>query len=191
MVAPVGAPSQISSSRYPTIRGSEASHARTPNDRLIWNLNPDFNAMQLQTIMESIQCMVPECSSLIALAQQGAELAGQVIAVERSVGNHLGDPSVGNRSDDRAKHARSEAASSASGNRRVANNDACRWITQNHRQRKYGRDRDDLRNFIDNRRHLKARSSTPPREGRISCSGPNTQAVRPVGQVQAWTDRQI
>jgi hypothetical protein len=82
--------------------------------------------MRLQTIMESIQRMVPECSSLIALAQQGAELAGQVIAVERSVGNHLGDPSVGNRSDDRAKHARSEAASSASGNRRVANNDVCR-----------------------------------------------------------------
>jgi hypothetical protein len=33
---------------------------------------------------------------------------------------------------------------------------------QNHRQWKYGHDRDDLCNVIDYRRHLKARSSTPP-----------------------------
>jgi hypothetical protein len=39
--------------------------------------------------------MVPEGSPLIALAQQGAQVAGQVTATERSVGNHQGEPSVG------------------------------------------------------------------------------------------------
>jgi hypothetical protein len=32
----------------------EASDARTPHDRLAQNLNPDFNVVQLQIIMESI-----------------------------------------------------------------------------------------------------------------------------------------
>jgi hypothetical protein len=54
MVALTGAPSQNSSSRYPTIGRTEVSDARTPTDRLARNLNPDFNAMRLQTIMESI-----------------------------------------------------------------------------------------------------------------------------------------
>jgi hypothetical protein len=53
-VAPAEEPSQNSSSRYPTIGISEASDARTLNDRMIQNMNLDFNAICLQTIMESI-----------------------------------------------------------------------------------------------------------------------------------------
>jgi hypothetical protein len=68
MVAPGGAPSQNSSSRYPTIRRLEASDARTPNDGMIWNLNLDFNTVWLQTIMELIQYMTPEDSPLVSLA---------------------------------------------------------------------------------------------------------------------------
>jgi hypothetical protein len=51
MVAPVGAPSCNSSSRYSTIGRSEASNARTPNDGIIQNLNSDFNVVWLQTII--------------------------------------------------------------------------------------------------------------------------------------------
>jgi hypothetical protein len=69
MVALNGDPSHNSSSRYPTIERSEASDVQTPNDGMIQNLNPDFNAIRLQTIMESIQRMAPEGSPLIALAQ--------------------------------------------------------------------------------------------------------------------------
>jgi hypothetical protein len=47
MVASAGAPSQNSSSRYPTIGRSEVSDARMPNDGMIRNLNPDFDAIQL------------------------------------------------------------------------------------------------------------------------------------------------
>jgi hypothetical protein len=47
---------------------------------MIRNLNLDFNAMWLQTIMESIQCMAPECSPLVALAQQGTEAVNLVVA---------------------------------------------------------------------------------------------------------------
>jgi hypothetical protein len=93
MVAPVRAPSQNSSSKYPTIRGSEASDAQTPSNILVQNLNPEFNVVRLQTIMESIQHMAPEGSPLVALAHQGAETVGQVIAVEQSVGNRWGDGS--------------------------------------------------------------------------------------------------
>jgi hypothetical protein len=78
MVAPD--PSGNSSSRYPTIRRSEASNGQTPDDGMIQNLNLDFNAMQLQTIMESIQRMALEGSPLVALAQQGDEVANFVIA---------------------------------------------------------------------------------------------------------------
>jgi hypothetical protein len=80
MVASAGAPSHNSSSRYPTIRRSEAPDAWMSNDGMIYNLNPDFNAVHLQTIMEIIQRMPPEGSSLIALAQQGDEAANYVIA---------------------------------------------------------------------------------------------------------------
>jgi hypothetical protein len=124
MVGPARANSQNSSSRYATIWGSDASDARTPSNRVIQNLNPKFNVVKFQTIMESIQQMVPHDSPLVTLAQQGAEVVGNIIAMEHSARNHQGEPSVGNRSADRAKRARSEEASSASGNRRLADNDA-------------------------------------------------------------------
>jgi hypothetical protein len=47
---------------------------------MIPNLNPDFYTIQLKTIMESIQRMTPEGSPLVALAQQGAEVANFVVA---------------------------------------------------------------------------------------------------------------
>jgi hypothetical protein len=81
MVAPARGPSQNNSSRYPTIERSEASDTQMPNDGMIWNLNPDFNVIRLQTIMESIQRMAPEGSPLVSLAQQGAEVTLK--------GNHL------------------------------------------------------------------------------------------------------
>jgi hypothetical protein len=126
MAASNGDPSHNSSSRYPTIGRSEASDVRTLNDGMIRNLNPDFNAIQLQTIIESIQWMSFEGSLLIALAQQEVEVANVVVA-QRSAGNPRGEPSVSNRSDDREKRARSEATSSASGNHRLADNDT-RWL---------------------------------------------------------------
>jgi hypothetical protein len=58
MVGPVRAASHNSSSRYPTIRGSEASDTRTPSNRIVQNLNLDFNSVRFQTIMESLQLMV-------------------------------------------------------------------------------------------------------------------------------------
>jgi hypothetical protein len=39
---------------------------------MIRNLNPEFNVVRLQTIMETIQRMTPEGSPLMALAHQGA-----------------------------------------------------------------------------------------------------------------------
>jgi hypothetical protein len=131
MVAPVGGPSHNNSSRYPTIGRSEASDARTSNDGMIRNLNPNFNAIQLQTIMESIQWMAPEGSPLVALAQQGAEAVNFVIT-QRSADNPRGELFVGNRSNDQAKRARSEEVASASGNHHLADNNSCRWITQNY-----------------------------------------------------------
>jgi hypothetical protein len=61
------------------------------------------------------------------------------------------------------KRARSEAASSTSGNRRLANNDARRRITQNHQMRECGRDCEDIRNIIDDQMRLRVRSPTPTR----------------------------
>jgi hypothetical protein len=60
MVAPTGDPSHNNSSRYLTIGRSEASDARTRNNGMIQNLNLDFNVVQLQTIMDSIQRMAPK-----------------------------------------------------------------------------------------------------------------------------------
>jgi hypothetical protein len=56
-------------SGYPTIRRSEASDTRTPSTGLIQNLNPDFNAVRVQAIMETIQRMAPDGSPLALLAQ--------------------------------------------------------------------------------------------------------------------------
>jgi hypothetical protein len=113
--------------------------------------------------MKSIQCMAPKGSPLVALAQQGVEAANYIIA-ERSVDNTRREPSVGNRSNDRVRRARSEAGSLTSGNCRLADNDVWRWITQNHELRESGHDRDDLRNIIKDQRRLRARSPTPPRQ---------------------------
>jgi hypothetical protein len=71
MVAPNEDQPRHSSSGYPTIGRSETSDARTPSTGLIRNLNPDFNAVRVQAIMETIQRMAPDGSPLALLAQQG------------------------------------------------------------------------------------------------------------------------
>jgi hypothetical protein len=99
-----------------------------------------------------------------------------VVVAQRSASNPRGEPSVDNRSNDRGKRARSEAASSASGNRRLADNDARQWITQNLYLREFGRDREYLYNIIDDRRRLRAGSPTTPRRS-------PTRDVTPSGRV--------
>jgi hypothetical protein len=54
MVAPNGDPSHNNYNRYPTIGRLKASNAQLPDDGTIQNLNPDFNVIRIQTIMESI-----------------------------------------------------------------------------------------------------------------------------------------
>jgi hypothetical protein len=68
MVALNGDRSHNNSSRYLTIGRLEASNARTPRAGLVQNLNPDFNAMRVQAIMENIQWMTPDGSPLAILA---------------------------------------------------------------------------------------------------------------------------
>jgi hypothetical protein len=50
--------------------------------------------------MESIQWMVPLNSPLIALAQQGVEVVGHIVAAAPTTENHRGEPSGGNQSND-------------------------------------------------------------------------------------------
>jgi hypothetical protein len=69
MVAPNGDQSRNSSSGYPTIGRSETSDAHTPSAGLVRNLNPDFNAIQVQAIMETIQRMAPNDPPLALMAQ--------------------------------------------------------------------------------------------------------------------------
>jgi hypothetical protein len=157
MVAPNEDQPRHSSSGYPTIGRSEASDSQTPSTGLIRNLNPDFNVVRVQAIIETIQRMAPDGSPLALLAQQGAEAANLVV---RAVVPRR-EPSGGH--NDRARRARSEVASSFSPNRRLAGNDAQRRITQNRNVRKYDRDRDDLRNVIEDRRRFQDRTSSPPR----------------------------
>jgi hypothetical protein len=57
MVAPNGDWSCNRSSGYLTIERSEASDAQTSSTGLVRNLNPDFNAVRVQAIMETIQRM--------------------------------------------------------------------------------------------------------------------------------------
>jgi hypothetical protein len=85
MVAPDGDRARNSSSGYPTIGRSEVIDAQTPSARLIQNLNPDFNAVQVQAIIKTIQRMSPDGSPLALLAQQGAEAVNLVVA-EKSAG---------------------------------------------------------------------------------------------------------
>jgi hypothetical protein len=54
---------------------------------MVQDLNPDFNTVRLQTIMELIQHMAPEGSPMVALAQLGVEAANHVIAAERLADN--------------------------------------------------------------------------------------------------------
>jgi hypothetical protein len=102
MVAPDGDQARNSSSGYPTIGRSEATDAQTPSAGLARNLNPDFNVVRVQAIMETIQRMAPDGSPLALLAQQGAEAANLVVA-EKSVGVPRGELSVG--CNDRARGA--------------------------------------------------------------------------------------
>jgi hypothetical protein len=71
--------------------------------------------------METIQRMTPDDSLFIVLAQQGAEAANLVVT-KKSAGVSSWEPSVSD--NDRARRARSEAASSASPNRRLSEHDA-------------------------------------------------------------------
>jgi hypothetical protein len=80
MVAPDGDRTRNSSSGYPTIGRSEATDAQTPSAGLVQNLNPDFNVVRAQAIMETIQRMTPDDSPLALLAQQGAEAANLMVA---------------------------------------------------------------------------------------------------------------
>jgi hypothetical protein len=117
MVAPDGDRARNNSSGYPTIGRSEVTDAQTPSAGLVRNLNPDFNVVWVQVIMETILRMAPDGSPLALLAQQGAEAANLVVA-KKSAGVPRGEPSAGH--NDRAGRARSEAASSASPRRHLS-----------------------------------------------------------------------
>jgi hypothetical protein len=158
MVTPNGGQTHNSSSGYPTIGRSETSGAQTPSVGLVQNLNSDFNAIRVQAIMETIQRMAPDGSPLALLAQQGAEVVNLVVA-EKSASGLRREPSAGH--NDRARRARSEAASSTSPNQHLAENDACRCIMQNRSAWKYGHNRDDLHNVIKDRRRIRDRTSSP------------------------------
>jgi hypothetical protein len=151
MVAPNGDRSRNSSSRYPTIGRSKTSGAQTPSAGLVQNLNPDFNVIRVQAIMETIQRMAPYGSPLALLAQQGAEVVNLVVAEKSASGLQM-EPSAGH--NDQARRARSEAASSASLNRHLAENDARRRIMQNRCAWEYSHNRDDLRNVIKDQRRI-------------------------------------
>jgi hypothetical protein len=104
--------------------------------------------------------MAPDGSPLAVLAQQGVEVVNLIVA-DKSAGAPQREPSVGN--NDKARRARSEAASSARPSCHLAKHDV-RWrIPQNRATRDYGHDRDDLRNDIEDRRHLRVRTPSPPR----------------------------
>jgi hypothetical protein len=103
--------------------------------------------------------MAPDGSPLALLAQQGAEAENLVVA-EKSTDVPRREPSGGH--NDRARRAQSEVASSFSPNRCLAGNDVWRCITQNRNVQEYGRDRDDLRNVIEDQRHFQDRTLSPP-----------------------------
>jgi protein required for attachment to host cells len=76
--------------------------------------------------MKTIQCMTPDGSPLAVLTQQGAEAANLIVA-KKSTDIPRREPSIDN--NDRARRARSEAASSASPNHRMSEHDARECIT--------------------------------------------------------------
>jgi hypothetical protein len=73
--------------------------------------------------------MVPDGSPLAILAQQEAE-ATNIIVAEKSTGVPRRESSIGG--NDRARRARSEAASSAGPNHHMSEHDAWRRITLSH-----------------------------------------------------------
>jgi hypothetical protein len=83
-----------------------------------------------------------------------------LIIAKRSTSRHQREPFASH--NDRARRARSEVVSSASPNQHLAENDAHRRITQNHNMREYDRNRDDLRNIIEDWRRIRDRTSSPP-----------------------------
>jgi hypothetical protein len=103
--------------------------------------------------------MAPDGSPLALLTQQGAEAANLIIA-EKSANRLRRKLSAGHI--DRVRCARSEAASSASPNRDLAENDALRCIMQNRSVREYDHNWDDLCNIIEDRRHIRDRTTSPP-----------------------------
>jgi hypothetical protein len=134
--------------------------------------------------------MAPNGSPLATLAQQGAEAANLII-IEKSADVPQREPSIDD--NDRARHARSEAASSASPNHRLSEHDARQQITQNRTAREFGREWDDLRNVIKDRRRLKLRMSSPPRRSLAEGIAPMGKSgfcalVGPLRQVQ-WPDK--
>jgi hypothetical protein len=88
---------------------------------VVQNLNPDFNAIRVQAIMETIQRMAPDGSPLALLAQQGAEVANLIVA-EKSADVPRWESSASH--DNWARRAQSEAASSASPNQHLSEHDA-------------------------------------------------------------------
>jgi hypothetical protein len=161
MVAPNGDRSHNSSSGYPTIGRSERSNAQTPSMGLAQNLNPNFNVVRVQAIMETIQHMAPDGSPLALVAQQRAEAVNLIVA-EKSASGPRRESSAGH--NDRARHAQSEAVSSASPNQHLAENDVLQCISQNRNTREYGHNRDDLYNVIEDRRRIRDRTSSPPQQ---------------------------
>jgi hypothetical protein len=86
--------------------------------------------------------------------------AANLVVADKSASVPEREPSVGD--NDRARRARSEAVSSASPNRRLFEYDA-RWrITKNRVAQEYNWDWDDLHNVIEDRRHLRLRTPSPP-----------------------------
>jgi hypothetical protein len=159
MVAPNRDRSHNSSSGYPTIGRSDMSDVQTSNAGLVRNLNPNFNAVWVQVIMETIHRMTSDGSPLALLAQQGAE-ASNLIVAEKSANGSQGESSAGR--NNQARRARSEAASSASPNRHLSEHDARRRVTQNRNTREYGRNRDGIHNVIEDRRRIRNRTPSPP-----------------------------
>jgi hypothetical protein len=82
MVAPNGDRSHNSPSKYPTIRRSEAFDAQTPSGGLVQNMNPYFNTVRVQVIMETIQRMAPDGSPLLSWLSK--ELRRQTLSLQRS-----------------------------------------------------------------------------------------------------------
>jgi hypothetical protein len=116
---------------------------------------PDAKRRLSPKFESRLQCMAPDGSPLAVLAQQGAEVASLIIA-EKSAGVPRREPSVGD--NDQARRAQSEAASSASPNYHLYEHDVWWRITQNCVVCDYSRDRDDLRNVIENQRRLRLKT---------------------------------